>query len=331
MTDRDPHTEGYGGRHAPLVSIGVPVFNAERWLHRALDSLLAQQHDHLEIIICDNASQDGTAAICHEYARRDPRIRFIDNGRNLGAMANFSRVLSLATGQYFMWAAADDWWAPAFVSKSVAELEAHPDAGVCMTALKRVHEDGTVLDEIRWSGRQDPSTLPRLKLAFATAKGDRRYYFYIYGLYRRELLIAAFDRLPPVKGSDHLFVTQVALATRFRYVDEILHIRHVHPVGPAVRYADENLGIVFGDRWGDWKRAAAAGPFLLRSRVIPLHVKSLLPLVLMGFVVKEVRIESLRLLLRFLQLLVPVFDATVGPRRRAGISRFARGLFGSGS
>jgi cellulose synthase/poly-beta-1,6-N-acetylglucosamine synthase-like glycosyltransferase len=100
MTERDTPTEGYGGRHSPLVSIGVPVFSAERWLSRALDSLLAQEHDRLEIIICDNASQDDTAGICREYARRDSRIRFFENETNVGALANFSRVLSLAAGRY---------------------------------------------------------------------------------------------------------------------------------------------------------------------------------------------------------------------------------------
>ena len=310
----------------PLVSIGVPVFNAERWLPRALDSLLAQQHGRLEIIICDNASDDGTPAVCRKYAQHDARIRFVENGTNVGAIGNFNRVLSLATGEYFMWAAADDWWAPEFVSRSVAELEAHPEAGVCMTALRRVHEDGTIKDEIRWSGRSDPSALPRLKLAFATAKGDS-YYFYIYGLYRRDLLTATFHRLPAVKGSDHLFVTQIALATRFRYVDQILHVRQVHPVGPALRYAGEDLGAIYRDRWGDWKRVAAAGPFLLRSSVIPLHLKPLLPVVLSGFALKEVRLESRRLR----RLMVRFLDATLGPSRRAGIGRLARGIFGSGS
>lgn len=319
MTNRDNNVPGGAAPDVPMVSIGVPVFNAERWLPRALDSLLAQEHRKLEIIISDNASTDGTAAICRAYAERDRRIQFFKNSTNLGALDNFSRVLSLASGRYFMWAAADDWWAPGFVSKSVAELEAHADAGVCMTAFQRVRHDGTVRDEVRWNGKKDPSTMSQLELAFATTQREL-YYFYIYGLYRRNLLTAAFARLPAVRGFDRLFITQVALATRFRYVDEVLHGRQLHSAETDVRYADEDLGIIFGDRWGDWKRVAAAGPFLFKSNVIPLRIKPLLPVVLTGFIINEVRIESRRLLVRFV-------DATVGPRRRAGIGRFAREMF----
>ena len=318
-TDRRADSSGHDSVE-PLVSIGVPVFNAERWLARALDSLLAQQHRRLEIIICDNASQDGTVEICREYARRDSRIRFFENGANLGAMPNFGRVLSLASGEYFMWAAADDWWAPAFVSSTVSELETDPQAGVCMTALRRVHDDGTVKDEIRMAGERDPSAMSPLRLAFATAQGEN-YYFFIYGLYRRVWLEAAFERLPGVKGADHLFVTQVALAIPFRYIDDMLHVRQVHETGPADRYADEEIGVAYQDRWGDWKRVAAAGPFLFRSDVIPLRRKPLIPVVLAGFVKPQVRRESIRLISRFL-------GATVGPHRRKSLARFARTRLG---
>src|SRR5918993_5298269 len=71
---------GYGNTNVsdtPLVSIGVPVYNGERFLARTLQSLLAQTYTNLEIIICDNASTDGTEAICREFAARDSRIRYL--------------------------------------------------------------------------------------------------------------------------------------------------------------------------------------------------------------------------------------------------------------
>lgn len=307
----------------PQVSIGVPVFNAERWLPRALDSLLAQDHRRLEIIICDNASDDGTMDICREYARRSAEIRVYENATNLGIWQNFGRVLSLASGEYFMWAAADDRWTRTFVSRTVAALEAHPEAGVCMTAVRRVRDDGTVQDDIRLAGRKDPSKLSPLRLAFATAQKEY-YFFYIYGLYRRRLLEAAFQRLPQVKGADHLFVTQIALATRFRYIDELLYIRQVHQKSTAERYADEDLGTAYGDRFGDWKRVAAAGPFLLGSKVIPLRLKPLVPLIWVGFAIPEIRFASLGLLSRLL-------GATVGAQTRARLGRIARRIIGTRS
>ena len=94
----------------PLVSIGMPVYNGERFIRQALDSLLAQDCENFELIISDNASADGTQEICLEYAAQDGRIRYYRNENNLGALANFNRVLGLAQGPYFMWAAHDDVW-----------------------------------------------------------------------------------------------------------------------------------------------------------------------------------------------------------------------------
>ena len=68
----------------PRVSIGMPIYNGERYLRSALDSLLAQTFEAFEIIISDNASTDATPAICSAYAAKDPRIRYYRNERNIG-------------------------------------------------------------------------------------------------------------------------------------------------------------------------------------------------------------------------------------------------------
>jgi glycosyltransferase involved in cell wall biosynthesis len=94
----------------PKVSIGMPVYNGEPFISKALDSLLAQTFTDFELIISDNASTDSTEAICREYAARDTRIRYVRQSENKGATKNFQFVLDEAQGQYFMWAAADDMW-----------------------------------------------------------------------------------------------------------------------------------------------------------------------------------------------------------------------------
>lgn len=114
-----------------LVSIGVPVFNGERGIARALDSLLAQDHRELEIIISDNGSTDATQAICETYVKKDPRVKYYRGSVNRGAVWNFNRVFELSTGKYFMWAAHDDEREPTFVSACVAKLEECPTAVLC--------------------------------------------------------------------------------------------------------------------------------------------------------------------------------------------------------
>lgn len=117
----------------PLVSVGVPVFNGETGLARALDSLLGQDYGNLEIIVSDNASTDRTPDICREYVQRDPRVRYYRSERNQGATWNFNRVFELSSGKYFMWAAHDDQRERNFVRACVERMEQCPDAVLCQT------------------------------------------------------------------------------------------------------------------------------------------------------------------------------------------------------
>src|ERR1044072_9233723 len=97
------------------VSIGLPVYNGEAHLPAALASLLGQSHGDLELVISDNASTDGTRAICADLAASDSRARYYRNPTNLGVMANFLRAPQLATADYYMWAAHDDAWSPNYI------------------------------------------------------------------------------------------------------------------------------------------------------------------------------------------------------------------------
>jgi glycosyltransferase involved in cell wall biosynthesis len=110
----------------------MPVYNGGRHLRAAVESLLAQTHRDFELIISDNASTDETAAIALELAERDSRIRYHRNETNIGMPANFRRVVELARGEYFMWAAHDDRWAPEFLAENLARVQGREDViGSC--------------------------------------------------------------------------------------------------------------------------------------------------------------------------------------------------------
>lgn len=127
----------------PQVSIGMPVYNGEAFIREALDALLAQTFTDFELIISDNASTDGTEAICREYALRDKRVRYVRQAKNCGAIANFQFVLKEAVSEYFMWAAADDYWAPTFLTKIV---DAHKDRHIYINIMSRY-----ISSSRRWS------------------------------------------------------------------------------------------------------------------------------------------------------------------------------------
>ena len=112
------------------VSIGLPVYNGELFLKKALDSILNQTFSNFELIISDNDSTDSTQKICQEYAKNDKRIQFIKQKKNIGAFSNFYFVLTKAKCKYFMWAAVDDYWDIDFIKKNLGVLECNSNV-VC--------------------------------------------------------------------------------------------------------------------------------------------------------------------------------------------------------
>src|SRR4051812_10444894 len=92
----------------PKVSVGLPVYNAEKYLDDSLRNLLNQSYADFELIISDNASTDATEEICRGYAAKDRRIIYHRNNCNMGIAWNHNRVFHLASGDFFMWAAHDD-------------------------------------------------------------------------------------------------------------------------------------------------------------------------------------------------------------------------------
>jgi glycosyltransferase involved in cell wall biosynthesis len=120
----------------------MPVYNGERFIQQALDSLLAQDYKHFELIISDNASADRTADICRSYAEEDPRVRYYRREENSGPEANFNRVLEWAEGEYFMWAACDDLWEPSYIRTLLEYLITTPGAVLAFSAFDNIDECG---------------------------------------------------------------------------------------------------------------------------------------------------------------------------------------------
>ena len=138
----DPARLGSGPKTAKTVSIGLPVFNAEQYLEQSLASILSQTYGNFELIISDNASTDATEAICQRYVVRDARVRYHRNSRNHGPTFNFRQVVLLSSGEYFLWAAHDDMFAPEYVERCVAFLEQNPDVVLCYSKSIEIDEQG---------------------------------------------------------------------------------------------------------------------------------------------------------------------------------------------
>ena len=105
-----------------LATIAIPTYNRASTLGRAADSALAQDYPSIELIISDHSSNDGTQALCQDLVRRDPRVRYLRQSRDVGPMANFGAALAEASGEYFMWLADDDWLDENYVTECIKAL-----------------------------------------------------------------------------------------------------------------------------------------------------------------------------------------------------------------
>lgn len=237
-------------RH-PRVSIGLPVYNAEEYLSAALESLLTQTFRDFEIIICDNASTDGTEAICQRFASRDRRIRYCRNPYNIGAAANFNRTFKLSSGEYFKWAAHDDLCAPEFLARCVEVLDRDPGVVIAYPCAKFIAKNG---EELEPYTKKLPTDSPNLAKRYEALLRFGYKCHQIYGLIRREAL-ARTPLIGAYVHGDGVLLVRLALLGRFEEIPEYLFFRRQHQ--------DQSSSMV-GDycRWAVWFNPELRGKML---------------------------------------------------------------------
>ncbi len=225
----------------PKLSIGIPVFNGQEFLPELLDSLLTQTFRDFEILICDNASSDQTPDICCQYERRDSRIRYFRNSRNVGAIANFNRVFELSRAPLFKWAAHDDLYHDEYLAACMGLLESNPDTVLAHTGTAFISEKGEMLpydqetDSFtdRKTGRRYWADVPSIGdtpvavARFWQVLTRARWGTHMFGIVRREALRQT-SLLPNFAGSDRAMLAELALVGRFRCASEPLFLKRFH-------------------------------------------------------------------------------------------------------
>ncbi len=226
----------------PLVSIGVPVYNGGAELRRALETLLAQTHSNLELVISDNASTDETEATCREFAARDPRVVYYRNETNLGPGANFEKVLRVARGEFFMWAAHDDWWHPRFVEANLANLLTNPT--VIGSISKVVFADSGRHIHLRpWVPSGTSPLLSSVRVNIRRYVRDPGMNTRFYSLFQRNILIQCTP-LANYPGGDWTFIVQTLAYGKYAEVPLPMY-------GRGVRGASSNpLRTLESSSWG---------------------------------------------------------------------------------
>jgi glycosyltransferase involved in cell wall biosynthesis len=210
--------------HIPFVSIGLAVYNGERFIREAIDSILAQTFTDFELIISDNASTDQTEAICREYAEKDARIRYSRNPTNIGGANNENLTFRLARGKYFRWAAHDDICAPELIEKCIAVLENDPSIVLCHTQEIKIDENGNSTGIVSSKLGQANTSWQR----FAEVSSRGHACEQSYGVIRSDVLRSTRLQLN-YTDSDRTLLAELSLHGKFFEVPELFFFKRFHP------------------------------------------------------------------------------------------------------
>jgi polysaccharide pyruvyl transferase WcaK-like protein/glycosyltransferase involved in cell wall biosynthesis len=257
---RAPAAVGTADR-APAVTIGLPVYNGERYLAESLDALLSQTFTDFELIVLDNASTDSTPDICRRYASADRRVRYVRRPSNVGAARNHNDVFAGARGRYLKWASHDDLYDRDLLRRCVDALEERPDAVLAHSWDALIDEDGDVISRVPYhldTAEEDPARRLR-SLLFVPGGND------FYGVMRAEAFRATRG-VGSFHHADRTFVASLALQGPFVQVPQVLYYRRDHPGrgehAPSVRARCTTLDPQRSDR--------------LRHPVLRLHLEYVL-------------------------------------------------------
>jgi len=127
------------------LSIGLPIYNGERFLRLKINSILNQTYTDFELMISDNCSNDQTQKICEEFSKKDDRIKYYRHEKNFGAIKNFEYVLEKSNSEFFMWTAIDDILLPEFIEKNIQILEKNSQYVASISKINSYQPDDEII------------------------------------------------------------------------------------------------------------------------------------------------------------------------------------------
>jgi glycosyltransferase involved in cell wall biosynthesis len=213
----------------PLVSVGLPVYNGDKYLAIAIESILAQTFQDFELIISDNASTDGTREICESFVKRDSRVRYTRHPINRGAGFNYNFVFNQARGEYFKWLAHDDFVAPGYLTACLELLNAEPSIVLAYTYYIDVDERGaSIRTESRTKGQGVEPSMRFWDLMEGSHTCEE-----VFGLIRTSVLRLTW-LIQDYTDSDRTLLAELSLYGKFGEVPRPLFYHRVHP-GSSVK------------------------------------------------------------------------------------------------
>lgn len=305
----------------PRVSIGLPVYNGEKFFQQTLEALLGQTYRNFELIISDNASTDRTPEICRAYAAKDRRIFYYRHCENMGAAKNFNRVFQWSHGEYFKWAATDDLCAPNFLQRCVETLDQQPEAVLCHPMTKIIDSQGQILgDAPNRLNLQSPSPHQRF-MEYQRIIGECNA---VFGLIRASALERT-NLMGNYIASDSGLLAELSLYGKIIEIPEYLFFRRDHPAASSRNKGQEQLMQFFDPKlkgrivFPKWRRVYENWVAVMRAP-LPFYEKILLSTYLGHSIVlgknghgRELLAAGKQFLYNRRRRIVRPLDAPIGP------------------
>ncbi|WDP88654.1 MAG: glycosyltransferase family 2 protein [Desulfobacter sp.] len=203
----------------PLVTIGMPVYNEEKFLSATIRSILEQDYSNIELIISDNASSDTTENICKNWCKKDKRVKYIRNKKNIGAIKNFYQVSENAKGEYFMFAGGHDRWSRNYISECLNVLEKSQASVLAFPSIRWIDKNGLELNKD--TPFYDTRGCDPIIRFFHVLWGPMTP---IYGLIRTDKLKEVRLDLEII-GADLIILTELCFIGPFTYVPDAIWYR----------------------------------------------------------------------------------------------------------
>lgn len=212
-----------------MLTIGMPVYNGERFIAQALRSLIMQDFRDWVMLVADNCSTDNTVAIVQDFCRQDARIRLIRHERNIGAIHNFLFLAEQTTTPFFMWAAADDEWSSNYVGGCIAALEADPELGFAGGTVANTDLNGARVRSYRPFSSFERKGVAARVISFAAAREADGKANMIYSVYRTPLVktVCSIPGIFEGWGSDMAFVAAALARGRYAQVQQAVLLKRV--------------------------------------------------------------------------------------------------------
>jgi len=207
----------------PTVCVGLPVYNGGTLLSQAIESILSQDFENIQLIISDNCSTDDTEETCLKYQKIDKRVRYYRLEENLGASKNFLNVFGLSNAPYFMWASHDDLRERSFISKCLERIEPDPSIALVYPRTKVLDRNsrlmGVANDHI--NADQDNPIERFRHLIWEIGMCNM-----FYGLYRTYIIKKA-RAWNETLFIDNLFLAELSLLGKIVQIDDVLFVRRL--------------------------------------------------------------------------------------------------------